>query len=155
MKILYFDIDGVLISYDDELRPLLSNGQFEKRIKQLQFDKLVCVSGWSDIFNSGLTKRSETEKKAFVHEILNQIFPDREWFLNKLELAYDTDHRCKHIDLATNWFYVDDWADKFFSEHFGETLYLQQLGNRILLADPHGDGRDILEWLDNIIECGV
>lgn len=37
MKILYFDIDGVLLSYDDKQRPLLANGELEKRIKRLQF----------------------------------------------------------------------------------------------------------------------
>lgn len=64
---------------------------------------------------------------------------------------YDSDHRCKHIDLTSDWYYVDDWADKFFPEQHGEALYLQQLGSRILLADPHGSGEDILEWLDKAV----
>lgn len=55
MKILYFDIDGVLLSYNDEQRVLLTTGALEDSLKRCAFDKLVCVSGWSDIFNSGLT----------------------------------------------------------------------------------------------------
>jgi len=31
MKILYFNIDGMLLSYDDKQKPLLGNGEFKKR----------------------------------------------------------------------------------------------------------------------------
>lgn len=148
MKILYFDIDGVLLCYDDNQRPVLANGILESRIKQLNFDKLVCVSGWSDIVNSGM--KSERQQKQAIHKLLNQIFLDEDWFLNHLELVYDTDTRCQHIDLTGDWYYMDDWADKFFTEYFNKKLYEQALGQRILLVNPHGDGSDILTWLDAI-----
>lgn len=146
MKKLYFDIDGVLLSYDDIQRPKLSNGELEIRIKKLNFEKLICVSGWSDIFNSGI--KTEVQQKESIHSLLNEIFPDKDWFIDKLEIAYDTDNRCQHIDINSDWYYMDDWADKFFSEIFGKDFYQQELGKRILLVDPHGDGSDILNWLD-------
>lgn len=70
MKILYFDIDGVLLSYNDEQRSLLVNGALEDSLKRCAFDKLVCVSGWSDIFNSGLTQRSDIEKSSLFMSYL-------------------------------------------------------------------------------------
>lgn len=148
MRILYFDIDGVLLSYDDEQRPALMNGQLQDRLKALNFDLLVCVSGWSDLFNSGF--KSERQQKQAIYNLLDQIFTDQQWFLSKLALVYDTDARGQHIDLNSDWFYLDDWADKFFVETFGEKRYQQELGKRILPVDPHGDGGDILKWLDNI-----
>lgn len=149
MRKLYFDIDGVLLSYDDIQRPILCNGELENRLKKLSFDKLICVSGWSDIFNSGI--KTEMQQKKAIHSILDKVFPDEDWFISKLELAYDTDFRCQHIDIDSDWYYIDDWADKFFSEFFGKVKYEEELGNRILLVDPHGDGSDILGWLDSFV----
>jgi len=151
MRILYFDIDGVFLSYEEEQRPILAGGAFQDRLKTLGFSRLVCVSGWSDIINSGLLKNPEREQKLTIHSMLKDIFPDEEWFLSRLVLAYDTDHRCKHIDLSENWFYIDDWAEKFFQEQFGEQLYKREIGRRILLVDPHSDGGDILRWLDTVV----
>lgn len=150
MRVLYFDIDGVLLSYEDMQRPKLAGGVLQEKLKMLSFDRLVCVSGWSDLFNAGIFKQSEQEQKLAIHSLLNDLFTDEKWFIERLLLAYDTDKRCKHIDLTEDWYYMDDWADKFFSECFGEELYKKNLGNRILLVNPHGDGEDILCWLDTI-----
>ena len=99
--------------------------------------------------NAEIFNKSEHEQKIMIHSMLNEIFPQKEWFLNRLGAnPHDTDHRCKHINLADDWFYIDDWADQFFSDHFSEQLYRQELGKRILLVNPHGDGSDILHWFD-------
>lgn len=111
MKILSFDIDGVLLSYNDEQRSLLANGSLEDSLKRCTFAKLVCVSRWFDILNTGLTQLSDIEEKQFVYEFLDQIFIDKDWFFSRLALVYDTDHRCKHIDSTSDWYYIDDWAD--------------------------------------------
>lgn len=151
MKTLYFDIDGVLLSYEETQRPLLSGGTFQNKLKCLGFDRLVCVSGWSDIYNTEVVKKSELAQKRLIHALLSDIFPDQDWFLERLQLVYDTDARCKHIDLNEDWFYIDDWADKFFPEAYGKDLYAQETGKRILLANPHGNGSDILTWLDEVV----
>ena len=148
MRTLYFDIDGVLLCYNDIQRPVLSHGALENKLKSLHFDRLICVSGWSDIVNSGI--KTEQQQKNAIHELLSDIFQDKDWFIPRLQLVYDTDHRCQHIQLHDDWYYVDDWADKFFPEVFGQDLYEKENGNRILLVNPHGNGKDILNWLEKI-----
>jgi len=71
--------------------------------------------------------------------------------MEKIILVRDTDFRCKSIDINADWYYVDDWADKFFIEIHGEDFYKKEKGNRILLCDHTSDGKDILEWLRDII----
>ena len=149
-RILYFDIDGVLLDYDDRQRALLLNGRLEKLIKKCNFEKLVCVSGWNDIYNEPVMNLSLLRQKDSIHSLLDKIFIDKMWFLDRLELAYDTDHRGKHINLKDDWYYLDDWADKFFAKAHGATLFEKELNRRILQVDPHGDGQDILDWLDHV-----
>ena len=52
--------------------------------------------------------------------------------MEKIVLVSDTDNRCKYIDHNANWYYVDDWADKFFKDANGEELYQEEKGKRIL-----------------------
>lgn len=151
MRILYFDIDGVLLSYDDNPKPLLIGNAFESKLKSMQFERLICLSGWSDIMNAHVLNQSLEQQKEGIYHMLKEIFPDKEWFISRLVLAYDTDHRCKHIDLNENWFYIDDWADKFFGNIFGKEKYESELGKRILLVDPYGNGSDLLDWLDQTV----
>lgn len=152
MRILYFDIDGVLLSYDSIQRPLLADGALQSRLKQLGFSKLVCLSGWSDLVNVEILRKSQESQKISIYSQLASIFPDKDWFLSLLELAYDTDHRCKHINTEEDWYYMDDWADKFFSDQFGNSFYMREVNRRILLVNPHGDGSDILLWLDTTVK---
>jgi hypothetical protein len=77
--------------------------------------------------------------------MLKEIFTDKEWFLHRLVLVFENDDRCKHIDLLHDWYYIDDWADEYFPKYHGEELYITELGKRILLANPHGNGEDILK----------
>jgi hypothetical protein len=151
MRKLYFDIDGVFLDYDEEQRPLFCDGTLEDLVKACGFDKLVCVSGRSDMVNAEVFGRKPyLEQKDLIHQLLNRIFSDEDWFLSRLNLAYDTDDRCRHIDLNEDWWYLDDWADKFFKREHGEALYTQHLGLRVLLVDPHGDGSDVLRWFRRI-----
>ena len=152
MRKLYFDIDGVFLSYEDIQSPLLCGGVFERHLKELRFTELVCVSGRSDMVNAEINgvRFSGQRQLELIYSLLDEIFVDQSWFLSHLRLVYDTDDRCKYIDLEEDWYYLDDWADKFFARQFGDQLYNKYLGNRILLLNPHGDGGDILEWLKTI-----
>lgn len=147
-KYLYFDIDGTFLDYDDEPKPALLDGRLEGALKAAGFDRLFCVSGWSDMVAvSKPRQRTYEEQKQAIWNLLTPLFHDREWFLEKLTLVYDTDRRCEKISLQADWYYVDDWADKFFMEAHGRTLFEKYNRNRILEADHKGDGKDILEWL--------
>jgi len=46
-RTLYFDIDGVLLDYEDRPKPALIGGVFERALQDAGFDRLVCVSGWA------------------------------------------------------------------------------------------------------------
>ncbi|WP_419535809.1 hypothetical protein [Endozoicomonas sp.] len=146
--VLYFDIDGVLLNYDDEPKTMLLDGRLQTRLKALNLDRLVCVSGWSDIVNSDVPPKPQSIQKERIYDLLKAIFTDRAWFLYRLQLQYNTDQRCQYINLTGNWFYMDDWADQFFTDAYGSKAYSQHLGQRVLLVDPHAAGEDILSWLD-------
>ena len=48
----------------------------------------------------------------------------------------------------SDWYYLDDWADKYFVEAQGIQAFEEmKSNNRIFLNDPQGDGADILQWL--------
>lgn len=86
-----------------------------------------------------------------MYRKLQPLFPDKQWFMEKIILVRDSDTRCKSIDTKADWYYVDDWADKFFTEIHGEDFYQKENGNRILLCDHRSDGKDILEWLRQVV----
>lgn len=148
-KILYFDIDGTFLDYDDVPKTAFLNGQLEASLKKANFDYLACVSGWVDIFADKVMKLDSLEqRKTAMYQLLEPMFPDKNWFIEKLILISDTDARCTYMDLKTDWFYVDNWADKFFTAAHGEKLFKKHKGDRVLLCDHQGDGSDILEWLN-------
>ena len=146
-RVLYFDIDGVLVDYEDRPKVALADGSLEQELRRLAFDSLVCVSGWSDIAHASGIRLLPEQRGPWLHRIVAMIFPDRDWFLSRLTLTVDTDNRGRQIDLSSDWYYVDDWADQYFCAAWGHDLYERELGRRICLADPHADGGDILQWL--------
>jgi len=152
-KVLYFDIDGTFLDYDDLPKLALLNGQLEAILKKSAFDYIACMSGWSDIFSDPVMKLDTIEKrKEALYQMLEPLFPDKEWFLEKVILITDTDHRCKYIDLNIDWYYVDDWADEFMAKAHGAEVFEREKGNRILLCDQRGDGKDVLAWLEREIK---
>lgn len=149
-RVFYFDIDGTLTDYDDVPKRAFVGGALERALKDLSFERLYCLSGWADPTANPRTRAPEEQRARAIHDDLRLVFPDRDWFLARLALGTDTDHRCRQINLAIDWWYADDWADKFFVEHFGRDLYEQELGKRVLRVDPFADGSDVLAWLAQI-----
>jgi hypothetical protein len=123
LRILYFDIDGVLVDYDDRLKPALDNGALERELKAAHIDRLICVSGWADMSQEPVLDITPVDRPGWVYRKFSSLIPDRRWCLERLELGSDTDHRARLIDLETDWYYVDDWADKFFIEANGLAAY--------------------------------
>lgn len=56
-KILYFDIDGVVLSYEEQVKTALQRGRLQNTLQELKFDLWVCVSGWSSIALDGVFRR--------------------------------------------------------------------------------------------------
>ena len=157
MRILYFDIDGVLLYYDDMPKTALLNNALQNKLKSHGFDQLACVSGHADMANAKINNFSPERQKLKIHAILEDIFPDKDWFLEHLILLYENETRGRHIDLDEDWFYIDDWAEEFFTKEYGKEMWLfcaninstpPELRSRILQVDHRGDGSDILTWLD-------
>ena len=156
-RVLYFDIDGVLLSLDEGVKPLLADGALESELKRLGFSSLVCVSDWVEAAVEQLPGADVSRRGRWIRSTckLDAVFPDEDWFIGRLHLAEDTGNRCRIIDLTTDWYYVDDWAREFLGKEFGDDVYQTEKGRRVLMPDPNSDGRDILDWLSNIPEIPV
>lgn len=152
-RVLYFDIDGTINDYEDVVKPCFRNGQLQGLLEELGFERLVCVSGWSTMVRDAAamqkwrkTPASTAELIETVRQAIADAFPDQELFLKRCELRFENDARCDHIDLACNWFYIDDWANEFAAKRWGTSLP-EAIGTRIHHCDPFGDGSDIVEFL--------
>lgn len=166
MRTLYFDIDGTLLDYNCKPLKKLEGGALEQALKSAAIDRLVCVSGRVALVRAAAPGAGVRDHQLSICRVLagegdnrddwwtpNQrhpLFPDLEWCLSRLELCNDPDHRAAEIDVEIDWFYADDWAAEFFSEHFGVARCRQELGRRILQVNPHGDGSDVLTWLGQV-----
>lgn len=62
-------------------------------------------------------------------------------------LIPDPDHRARYIELATDWWYVDDLAEEYLQKDGFANLYAANLGRRVLMPKPDSDGDEILQWL--------
>ena len=159
MRTLYFDIYGVLLGYDDRPKSRLRGGILPDILDASGFSVLVCVSSWTDMVSEAL-RIEWVRPEAFadelmkgVHDRIAEVFPDFNWFARRVVLVRGNDHRARHIDLSSDWYYCDDWADKFFSEVHSKEIYCAHLGKRIHLADAHDDGSGLLEWLAHDINA--
>ncbi len=56
-RILYFDIDGVILDYDERVKHALRGGQLQAILQEKNFDHWVCVSGWSSMALDGYFRR--------------------------------------------------------------------------------------------------
>ena len=149
-RVLYFDIDGVLVDYEDRPKSALLGGIFERAVREAGFEQLVCVSGWAAMAAAPVLKIPPRDQGGWLYQRIAGLFPSRDWFLEHLVLCEDPDRRGWSIDVSADWYYVDDWADKFFPAAHGPTLYAAELGRRICLANAHGDGSDVLAWVRRI-----
>ncbi|MEO1280157.1 MAG: hypothetical protein AAFV69_00325 [Pseudomonadota bacterium] len=150
MRIFYFDIDGTVRDYDDQPFKTLANGELQLALKQRQFNKLVCLSGWVWFAKQGVNVEDKNQVAQRIWDEIPDIFPDKTDFIEKLGMCPDPDKRAESIDLESDWYYVDDWADKFFTEAWGQELFDKHNGSRICQVDPHGDGSDLFHFIRNI-----
>jgi hypothetical protein len=147
---LYFDIDGVLLDYEDRPKPALAAGAFERALQAAGFGHLVCVSGWAGMATDPAMRIPVSDQGLWLHRQVRELFPSSQWFLDRLILCTDPDRRGWSIDTSSDWYYVDDWADEYFAAAHGAELYQAELGRRIWCADPDNDGSEVLAWVTSI-----
>lgn len=147
-KVLYFDIDGTLLSPESEPKPRLAGGAFEEGVREAAFDRLVCVSNLGKIiqFLGEMGKVSDGLGLAF--ELCRGTFADEAWFRQVTTLAMKyAEHRVHIIDYSADWWYLDDLAAYFMEKEGRSDLFKANVGRRIFAPNPNGDGLDILDWL--------
>ena len=163
-RVLYWDIDGTIIdqSIDEAVKPALAGGVFQSWIEAAGFDHTICVSGRATMARdalfrpyeiaAGMSPEQEEVCMRSVWETVYDAFPSFEAFAQLTRLRYENDDRGQAIDLTEDWYYLDDLADHFFIKAYGERVFEEELGRRILMCDPEGDGSDIIAWLRSIAE---
>jgi len=149
LKILYFDIDGTLLS-DSEPKPALAQGVFEQEVRAAAFERLVCVGGIVTTIRFLLSRQQPVDGLRMVFEACKGIFCDWNWFASVATLVEDPEHRVRYIDRAADWYYLDDLAEAFFMKEGFPNVFRSEMNRRVLAPTPSGDGSDILLWLGRV-----
>ena len=151
MRKLYFDIDGTLLmGMTSEPKPKLANGAFERAVRQIGVERLVCVGNFVDTVRVASTVNPEYEPINAIFSICRGVFFDEEWFRDHIALVQNPDNRAGEVDVTGDWWYVDDLAEYYFEQAGREDVFRSHSGGRIFTPRPEGDGSGVLAWLANI-----
>lgn len=151
MRTLYFDIDGTLLVSDHAgPKPCLANGRFEAAVRVARIDCLVCVGNFADVVRLASQIQSSYDALGAVFNICSGVFASETWFRESVILTDDSERRAALIDLGADWWYVDDLAEHYFRTAGRDEAYRREVGRRIMVPSPNGDGSDVLEWLSAI-----
>jgi hypothetical protein len=149
MKNLYFDIDGTLLDLDSGIaKPALANGNFEKTLKSIDIQQLICVGSFVDVVHALKETYSAYDEMGELFQMCGGVFADENWFREKISLVKDSSNRAAEINFDEDWWYVDDLAEHFFHTANLDTIFDEYIGTRILVPSPKGDGNTIQKWLN-------
>jgi hypothetical protein len=146
MKTLYFDIHGTIV-HTYQCKPSLANGAFEQAVRRAGFERLVCMSNIQNTIKLLVELDKQPDGLHIIFDMCWGAFRDVDWFRQVTTLVPDPDHRALYIDLATDWWYVDDLAKEYLEKDGFANLFEANVGRRILTPAPGGDGVEILRWL--------
>ena len=147
-KTIYFDIDGtVLLDEHQKVKSALGQGCFERAVREAGFTDLVCVGNFAGIAHTLKSIQIDYDGLGMIFQLCAGAFEDEKWFRARTALLEDPADRAKYIDLNGDWWYVDDLAEYYMERAGLEGVFTSQLGSRICMPDPDGDGQDVLEWL--------
>ena len=151
MRRLYFDIDGTLVLQSDGLpKPALAGGRFERAVRAAGVEELICVGRLADVIHMAASVDSDYDGAGLVFSTCADIFADEGWFRAALRLAADAANRAAEVDLSADWWYVDDDAESYFRHAGRVPVFRENVGGRICVPSPDGDGTDVLLWLESI-----
>jgi len=150
-KLLYFDIDGTILDGSTKaVKSNLQNGQLELKIRENHFDKIYCIGNVNDIFK-GLEKMGQhIDSVEIIYTLCFDAFTDFNWFMNNVCCTQNPDLRIKQIQFMQDWWYMDVLAKRYFNSGETKKTLKEHLGTRILIPEPNGDGKDIINWFDTI-----
>jgi hypothetical protein len=150
---LYFDIDGTVLALNSGLPKLaLAEGRLEAAIRHVRADELICVGNFAGVVRTVWTVQPEYDGFAAIFALCRGVFVDERWFRGLTQLVTDPRLRAGEVDLGADWWYMDDEAEKYFSEAGRAGIFREHLGGRILAPSPTGNGEDVLRWLDSLAQ---
>jgi hypothetical protein len=147
-RALYFDIDGTLLALEQHTaKPVLANGAFERAVRELGFDRAVCVGNFVAIVRTIWTTTPDFDGLGALFSLCDGVFQDERWFRTHIQLAADPERRVLEIDQEADWWFVDDEAARYFRAASQMDVFERERGRRVCVPAPTGDGQDILEWM--------
>lgn len=85
-----------------------------------------------------------------ILELCPGAIKEEKWFREVVDIVEDPVRRVHCIDMDQDWLYADDLARVYFAEAGRSEVFDEHNGERILGADPTGDGSDPLRWLRTV-----
>jgi hypothetical protein len=156
LKTLYFDIDGTVVrAASSRVKPALGGGALEAAVRAAGIERLVCVGSFVTAARLLMQIERDYDPLGAILDLCRGAFVDHTWFRGATDLVADADERVSGIDMATDWWYVDDLAAYFFTRAGRQDVYAREQGRRVYAPRPDGDGKGILEWLDAVVRAGV
>jgi hypothetical protein len=151
VKTLYFDIDGTLLGLESgRVKPALVGGEFEQKVRGAGFDDLVCVGSVINVIRAVGQLDRNSDGMSILLNLCSGAFSGERWFRDSVRLVDDPEQRVRHIDFSGDWWYVDDLAAHYFGKAGLGDIFEKNLGIRVFVPDPDGDGNDVLGWLNQI-----
>ena len=148
MRTLYFDIDGTILVLDRyEPKSCLRRGRLENAIRKAGFEQLICVGNFSGIVRTLKEVRPDYDDVGVLLGMCRDAIADEGWFRSVTRFVEDPARRAASIDVAGDWWYVDDQAEKYLRAVQRDDLLAAHRGGRVFIPDPIGDGQDVLDWL--------
>ena len=146
VKTLYFDINGT-IAYQYQCKPALARGAFERAVREAGFVRLVCMSNAQSFIKMLEETGHSPDPLTIMLDMCWGAFCDATWFRQVTKLVPDPDRRACYIDVASDWWYLDDLAKEYLQKEGLADLFEANVGRRILAPFQSSDGEEILRWL--------
>lgn len=153
MRILYFDIDGTLLTdRDGKPKRRLAGGALESAVRSRGFDRLICVGSIVDVLEATMGADRGGRDLDTVFRACGGVFENEEWFRENVVLVRDSRFRASEVKQDQDWWFADDLAERYFHEAGLRDLFDAERGRRIVIPEPNGDGSNLLRWLLRIPE---
>jgi hypothetical protein len=147
-RTLYFDLDGTIVhAAFGQVKPHLADGRLEGAIRAAGFERLVCVANMCTIVSTLIALGREVDGHDMVYRLCQGAFRDEAWFRSRTTLIPDGSRRARYIDFGGDWWWVDDRAMHFLEAEGLGSHADGNLGRRLMIPQPDGDGSDVMEWL--------
>ena len=128
----------------------LANGMLEAAIRRAGFEELVCVGNFVGVIRTVWSVDPGYDGPGAIFALCTGVFVDENWFRSCVRLVSDPTSRAGEIDLSSDWWILDDEAERHFTAAGREEIFRANVGRRVFVPEPDGDGADVLRWLGGL-----